>query len=129
MAMRKYSLFYAIFTFFVLAVFSTEGMCFAGANDIKARMQERLPTIVQMKADNIIGENNQGFIEFIPGAAAKMQDVVSAENRDRQTVYEAIAKQQGTTAELVGQRRAIQIAEKAGSGEWLQDTAGKWYRK
>jgi uncharacterized protein YdbL (DUF1318 family) len=129
MTMRKYSLFYAIFTFFVLAVFSTEGMCFAGANDIKARMQERLPTIVQMKADNIIGENNQGFIEFIPGAAAKMQDVVSAENRDRQTVYEAIAKQQGTTAELVGQRRAIQIAEKAGSGEWLQDAAGKWYRK
>jgi uncharacterized protein YdbL (DUF1318 family) len=129
MTMRKYSLLYAIFTFFVLAVFSTEGMCFAGANDIKARMQERLPTIVQMKADNIIGENNQGFIEFIPGAAAKMQDVVSAENRDRQTVYEAIAKQQGTTAELVGQRRAIQIVEKAGPGEWLQDDSGKWYRK
>jgi uncharacterized protein YdbL (DUF1318 family) len=129
MTMRRYSLFYAIITFFVLAVFSTEGMCFAGSDDIKARMQARLPTIVQMKADNIIGENNKGFIEFIPGAAAKMQDVVSAENKDRQTVYEAIAKQQGTTAELVGQRRAIQIVEKAGPGEWLQDDSGKWYRK
>ena len=127
--MRKYSIFYAIFTFFVLAVFTTQGMCFAGADDIKARMQERLPTIVQMKADNIIGENNQGFLEFVPGAAARMQDIVSAENRDRQTVYEAIAKQQGTTAVLVGQRRALQIAEKTGPGEWLQDNSGKWYKK
>jgi uncharacterized protein YdbL (DUF1318 family) len=127
--MRKYSIFYAIITLFVLAVFITEGMCFAGADDIKARMQERLPTIVQMKADNIIGENNKGFLEFVPGAAATMGDVVSAENKDRQTVYSAIAKQQGTTAELVAERRAIQIAEKAGPGEWLQDASGKWYKK
>ena len=35
-----------------------------------------------------------------------------AENKDRQTVYNAIAKQQGTAAELVAERRAIQIAEK-----------------
>ena len=127
--MRKYSLFYAIIALFVLLIFNTEGMCFAGADDIKARMQERLPTIVQMKADNIIGENNKGFLEFVPGAPAKMGDVVTAENNDRQTVYSAIAKQQGTTAELVGQRRAIQIAEKAGAGEWLQDGSGKWYKK
>jgi uncharacterized protein YdbL (DUF1318 family) len=127
--MRKYSIFYAIIALFILSVFSTEGMCFAGAEDIKARMQERLPTIVQMKADNIIGENNKGFLEFVPGAAASMGDVVSAENNDRQTVYSAIAKQQGTTAELVGMRRAIQIAAKASPGEWLQDESGKWYKK
>jgi len=127
--MKKYSIFYAIITLLVLAVFSTEGMCFAGADDIKARMQERLPTIVQMKADNIIGENNKGFLEFVPGASARMEEVVIAENKDRQTVYNAIAKQQGTAAELVAERRAIQIAEKAGPGEWLQDGSGKWYKK
>jgi uncharacterized protein YdbL (DUF1318 family) len=58
-----------------------------------------------------------------------MEDVVIAENKDRQTVYNAIAKQQGTAAELVAERRAIQIAEKAGPGEWLQDGSGKWYKK
>ena len=104
-------------------------MCFAGADDIKARMQDRLPTIVQMKADGTIGENNSGYLQVVPGAAAKMQDVISAENKDRKMVYEAIAKQQGTTAELVGKRRAIQIAEKAVPGEWLQDESGKWYKK
>ena len=127
--MRKYGIFYAIITLLVLAVFTTEGMCFAGADDIKARMQERLPTIVQMKADNIVGENNKGFLEFVPGAPAKMGDVVTAENNDRQAVYSAIAKQQGTTAELVGKHRAIQIAAKAQPGEWLQDADGKWYQK
>ncbi|KPJ97290.1 MAG: hypothetical protein AMJ60_11980 [Desulfobacterales bacterium SG8_35] len=114
---------------FVLLIFNTEGMCFAGADDIKARMQDRLPTIVQMKADGVIGENNRGFLEFVPGAAQKMQGVVTDENKDRQMVYSAIAKQQSTTAELVGERRAIQIAEKAGAGEWLQDASGKWYKK
>lgn len=127
--MRKYSMFYAIIALFVLSIFSTEAMCFAGADDIKARMQERLPTVVQLKADGIVGENNSGFLQVVPGAAAKMQDVITAENKDRQMVYEAIAKQQGTTADLVAKRRAIQIAEKATSGEWLQDGSGKWYKK
>jgi hypothetical protein len=44
-------------------------------------------------------------------------------------VYEAIAKQQGTTLELVGKHRAIQISDKARPGEWLQDANGKWYQK
>jgi len=127
--MRKYSIFYAIMTLFVLTVFSTEGMCFAGADDIKVRMRDRLPTIVQMKADAVIGENNKGFLEFVPGAAKREENVISAENNDRQTVYEAIAKQQNTTAELVAERRATQIAEKAPPGEWLQDGSGKWYKK
>ena len=127
--MRKKSIFYAIIALFVLSVFSTEGMCFAGASDIKARMQERLPTIVQMKADGVIGENNKGFLEFVPGTAPKMQNVIADENGDRKIVYSAIAKQQQTTAELVGERRATQIAQRAGADEWLQDESGKWYKK
>ena len=127
--MRKYSIFYVIVALFVLLTFSTNGNCFAGADDIKARMQQRLTTIVQMKAEGIIGENSMGFLEFVPGAAPKMQNVVADENKDRQMVYEAIARQQNTTAELVGKRRAIQIAQNAGGGEWLQDSSGRWYKK
>jgi len=127
--MKKYSIFYAIVALFVLLTFSTKGNCFAGADEIKARMQQRLPTIVQMKSEGIIGENNQGFLEFVPGAAPKMQNVVADENKDRQMVYEAIARQQNTSAALVGKRRAIQIGQNAGAGEWLQDGSGGWYKK
>jgi len=128
-AMRKYSIFYAIITLFVVFMFNAEADCFAGSDNIKARMQERLPTIVQMKADGIIGENNKGFLEFAPDSAKRDGNVISAENNDRQTVYNAIAKQQGTSAKLVGERRAFQISEKAKPGEWLQDKSGKWYKK
>ena len=127
--MRKYSVFYAIVALLTVLIFSAEGSCFAGANDIKARMQERLPKIVQMKTAGVIGENNMGYLEFVPGTARKEADLIAAENNDRKSVYSAIAKQQGTTEQLVGERRAIQIGEKASTGEWLQDTSGKWYKK
>ena len=127
--MRKIPVLCAITALFVLLLFSTEGMCFAGAADIKARMQERLPTIVQLKSEGVIGENNKGYLEFVPGAAQKMDNIVAEENRDREMVYDAIAKQQNTTADLVGQRRAIQIGQRAAAGEWLQDNSGKWYKK
>lgn len=127
--MRRHSQFFATVTLLVLCVFALEARCFAEAADIKARMQQRLPTIVQMKADNIIGENNQGYLEFVPGGARENEAVIKAENNDRQAVYSAIAKQQKTSAELVGQRRAIQISERAKPGEWIQDKSGKWLKK
>ncbi len=127
--MRKYSMFYAMIALFTLLIFSAEGNCFAGANDIKARMQERLPNIVKLKSAGLVGENNKGYLEFVPGAAKKEAGVITAENNDRKKVYSAIAKQQGATAEVVGERRAIQIGQKASSGEWLQNKSGKWYKK
>jgi len=101
---------------------------FASAEEIRNRMIARLPAIKALKAKGIVGENNRGFLEFV-GQAKEQQDVVAAENQDRAEVYSAIANQQGTTAELVGRHRAIQITEKAQSGEWLQDANGKWYQK
>ena len=127
--MKKHSIFYAIIALFTVLIFTAEGNCFAGANDIKARMQERLPTIVQLKSEGIVGENNKGYLEFVPGAAKKEGSVVSAENNDREAVYGAIAKQQGTSPQLVGERRANQIGQKASSGSWLQDSSGKWHKK
>ena len=98
------------------------------AEGIKARMKSRLPKIVQLKAKGIVGETNDGFLAFVGGQKAE-QDLVASENEDRKKVYQAIAKQQGTSAKVVGQRRALQIAEKAQPGEWLQDAGGKWYQK
>ena len=101
---------------------------FPSAKEIRARMIARLPEIKALKAKGLVGENNKGFLEFV-GQQKEKQDVVTAENQDREKVYGAIAKQQKTTVELVGKHRAIQIATKAQPGEWLQDADGKWYRK
>jgi uncharacterized protein YdbL (DUF1318 family) len=101
---------------------------FAGANEIKARMMTRLGDISTLKAQGVVGENNRGYLEFRSGDRSKAA-VVNAENSDRGQVYSQIAQQQRTTADLVGKRRAIQIAQTARPGEWLQDGNGRWYQK
>ncbi len=95
---------------------------------IKERMKERLPVITELKEAGVIGENNRGYLEYI-GSRRPKASVVEAENRDRRMVYKAIADQQGTTVDVVEKHRAAQIEQRAESGIWLQDAAGKWYRK
>jgi len=100
----------------------------AWGQDIKARMHDRLPAIVALKAAGVVGENNQGYLTILKQPTDK-KALVDAENQDRRTIYEAIAKQQKTTPELVGQRRAMQIAEKSDPGSMIQDARGNWIRK
>ena len=111
---------------FILGILLTNA--YASSKSIKKRMIERLPTIRALKEKGLVGENNKGYLQFV-GSKQENADVVEAENIDRKKVYEAIAKQQGTTVELVGKHRAIQIANKAQAGELLQDANGKWYKK
>jgi len=114
----------AVLFVFVLGILISDAY---SADSIKQRMIDRLPVINDLKNRGIIGENNLGFLEFV-GNQKEKADVVAAENMDRKSVYEAIAKNQGTTVIVVGQHRAVQIAGKAKSGEWLQDANGKWYQ-
>ena len=98
------------------------------ADGIKDRMKARLPVINELKAQGIIGENNQGFLEF-RGGQKPNADVIQAENADRAAVYKAIAQRQKTTPDFVGQARATQIADKEPSGFWVQDPGGAWKKK
>lgn len=95
---------------------------------IKDRMAARIPVINNLMEAGVVGENNKGFLEFRSGDTSK-QDVVNAENSDRKKVYDAIAKKQGVSSTLVGQRRAKMIAQKGGKGQWFQGADGKWYKK
>ena len=98
------------------------------ADDIKSRMLARLPQIEALKADGVIGEDKNGFLQFRKEAGDK-QALINAENADRGEIYKAIAAKQGVSVEVVGQRRALQIADVAKAGEWLQKADGTWYQK
>ena len=123
---RKTVLTTILFVFAIMSILTT--FAWGGAQEIKARMAERLPVIMELKQKGLVGENYQGLLAFV-GAAQEKADVVEAENKDRQAVYKAIDKKTGTTPEIVGQRRAKQIADNAKAGEWLQDEAGQWQQK
>lgn len=109
----------------------TLAICLLGATamagGVKERMLERVPAINVLKAEGIVGENSQGYLEF--RGPQKQADMVQAENADRAKVYEAIGQKTGAEANVVGQRRAAQIAQQAPGGTWLQSPNGNWYQK
>jgi hypothetical protein len=118
-----------ILSILLLTVFLTGANVLAeSAQELKARMMARLPEINQLKDRGVIGEGNDGLLGFVGGAAGN-EALVAAENNDRRQVYTAIAKQQGVTPGVVGNRRALQISQKAEAGTWLQDSKGAWYKK
>jgi len=110
----------------VMGVLILNSNCFSAG--IKERMRARVPEIKALKEAGVIGENNMGYLE-IRGNHPDHNALVTAENKDREKVYSAIAKQQGSDAQTVGKRRAMQISDKAKTGEWLQNKEGKWYHK
>ena len=96
------------------------------AADIRHRMEQRLPQIDALKAREILGENNRGFLEERKAGSGS---VVSDENRDREAVYAFIAKETGATSDSVGHARAKQIAASSKPGVWVQDESGAWKKK
>ncbi len=111
--------------FLAIPAFKAEA---ADAATIRKNMAARLPALTTMKKAGQVGEDNRGYL-VVRKDAADVKAAVEAENKDRKTVYEAIAAQQKATVEQVGSRRAKQIAERAAAGEWLQKEDGAWYQK
>lgn len=98
------------------------------AASVKERMAARIPAITGLKDKGTIGENNKGYLEFRTGDRGSAK-LVADENKDRGAVYAAIAKKQGASPALVGQRRAKMIADKGKKGHWFQKSDNSWYRK
>ena len=114
-----------LFVFVACTLFIAATVHSAG---IKERMAGRIPAINVLKDQGAIGENNKGFLEYRTGSQPQPQ-LVADENKDRGLVYDAISKQQGAPAALVGERRANMIAENGQSGHWFQKADGSWYKK
>ena len=95
---------------------------------VKARMNDRLAQVDQLKVSGAIGENNRGFLED-RGGGANAAAVIAAENKDRAAVYAVIAEKTGTSADEVGRKRAQKIAATSPRGVWIQAADGTWQRK
>ncbi|PTY05801.1 DUF1318 domain-containing protein [Opitutaceae bacterium EW11] len=96
---------------------------------VRQRMSARISQIDEMKERGVVGENNRGFLEQRPGNGAADTAVIEAENRDRQTVYSALAQKTGSSEEQVAQARARHIAQNSKPGVWVQSADGSWKKK
>lgn len=115
-----------LISLFLLSALSLSAL---NLGEVKEQMAKRQPAIEALWAAGKIGENNQGFVEARSALSAQETEQVRAENADRKLVYEAIARTTRTSPEKVGLQRAAQISQRADKGLWLQDAAGRWYRK
>jgi uncharacterized protein YdbL (DUF1318 family) len=98
------------------------------AGALQDRMKERLPDIVALKTKGVIGENHQGYLEFV-GKSREGAEIVAAENADRKVLYTAVAQKTGATVEQVGQRAALKWKKNLGEGEYFKNEDGTWIQK
>ncbi|MGM0395000.1 MAG: YdbL family protein [Thermodesulfobacteriota bacterium] len=98
------------------------------AQGIKERMKERLPVIAELKKQGIVGEDNQGYLAFV-GNEKSHETLIAQENQDRKTIYAHIAAQQNTSISVVEKNRALQLAERAAPGTYIQKPDGSWVKK
>lgn len=100
----------------------------ASASQLQDRMKARLPEIVALKSKGVIGENHQGYLEFV-SKSREGADIVEAENADRSALYTAIGKKTGASAEQVGSRAALKWKENLAAGEYFKNPDGNWIQK
>lgn len=84
-----------------------------------------------LKAQGIIGEDNQGHVAVMGGDSAA-GELVKAENNDREVIYKAIVEQNKMGRDGISTVRAtfgeVQ-REKAAPGEKIQMPTGEWATK
>jgi len=91
-------------------------------------MKARLPQIIELKTQGIVGEQPDGYLGLVKDDAAA-RAVVDAENADRKAEYAKRAATQGQTVEvlakILGEARVRQ--EKA--GRFVRGAGGEWSKQ
>jgi uncharacterized protein YdbL (DUF1318 family) len=139
--MRVKNLFYPFLMGLVVSLMPPAGLTSAQGQYQIQEMTDELKTALEnrraryealkaLKGRGLIGENNRGYLEVL----SDQQDakrLASEENRDRQTIYEAIAEQNdlrqasGTIEKVFAQVQR----DKAETGEMIQLENGQWAKK
>ena len=98
--------------------------------DLKKRFQERAPALGKLKAAGKLGETDKGYVEPVKGAELPATDkkLMQAENRDRRTGYDIIAKKRNISLSKVGQLSGAKKIQSAMSGEWIKQ-GSSWKKK
>ena len=97
------------------------------------RLHGRRETLELFAAEGAVGESNQGrAVNRLPEddrSYRVVQQLVDAENKDRDEIVARIAAKRRLSAEEVRVGWAERTAEKAAPGTWLEDAEGNWYQK
>lgn len=104
---------------------------------LRASMEKRFAALQPNYAAGYIGIKADGFLTVREGANVPLKErnqvtkLVSAENKDRQNLYQAIANANGHPEwlEQIKATFAARWISNAQSGWWVQSTNGSWKQK
>jgi uncharacterized protein YdbL (DUF1318 family) len=131
---------YIIISFFTFASLMVVNSSFAGEYKIKTMTSEvksalnsrknRYEKIKSLKQNNSVGESNRGYVEAF-AESVEIAQIAKAENRDRKTIYQTIANQNGLSGKLgMVEKVFAQVKrDKASVGERIQKENGEWVKK
>lgn len=93
--------------------------------------KDRRQILLAWESKGVIGENAAGFAEVRDPAAADSSvfSYVSAENADRQIIYEYVARKNGTESSETGKVFAKRIQVDVPGGTPIQSSDGNWIIK
>jgi uncharacterized protein YdbL (DUF1318 family) len=100
---------------------------------LRERFEQRLPEIIAAKKTGRIGETFDGYVDTIASGSAQadssLDALIKAENADRLTYYQAVARSAQASLAYVGELSAMKRFEAATSGEYLRHRDGQWKQK
>ena len=100
---------------------------------LRERFEQRLPEIIAAKRAGKIGETFDGYVDTVASAPAQadatLSALIKAENADRLTYYQAVARSAQSSLAYVGELSAMKRFEAAATGEYLRYRDGQWKQK
>ena len=93
--------------------------------------QARYYQLQGLKREGLVGENNKGYVTDLKNNSSA-STLVTAENKDRRIIYEALAEQNmlGAAGLLEVERAFAEVQnDKAEPGDMIQSPAGGWKKK
>ncbi|MDG0963908.1 MAG: DUF1318 domain-containing protein [Opitutales bacterium] len=120
----KFQSFLSFFLFSVLLA------TFVSADsNLTTRMKARLPDVLSAKNSGVIGEGLNGLLSVRDKATDSDKKLVADENKDRQAIFQLLAKKTGGDPGDVAKKFAKGIAAKAKKGHWFKNSSGSWVSK
>lgn len=98
-------------------------------DEVKSRIKDRFDATMAIKRAGLAGENNVGLLEARGSLSAEQRQVVNAENKDRERLYELLAQSGDSSPSQVARYFARENAKRQPAGVWIQQTNGQWVQK
>jgi uncharacterized protein YdbL (DUF1318 family) len=87
-------------------------------------------TMDQAKTQGLIGETNSGYLASVKAnPSAAVAAVIRSINQKRKAAFTSKAAKAGVSVSVMAKRVAQRLYQKAAPGNYLQTSAGKWYKK